>query len=213
MTTPIIKMRMGRWLEYALWTAGCVLIGAFALAKTQSSAVQSEAISQLEENWRVTAAKAPSTELWSEKRVSSYASNRDNEKAPLALLSIAKVGVRVAVFNGTSEDILKVGAGRVPGTATITGDGNLAIAAHRDGYFRGLKDITVGDEILVRHDGGTSRYLVSVLSIVDPGDVSVLASTATPALTLITCYPFYFVGDAPQRFIVRAELHSRDTVL
>lgn len=202
---------MSRWLEYALWAAGCALISAFALAKAQSSAAQSDAIAQLEENWRVAAAEAPSTELWSENRVSSYTSARADEQPPLGLLSIARVGVRVAVFNGSSEDVLKVGAGRVPGTATIAGDGNLAIAAHRDGFFRGLKDIEVGDEITVRHDGGTNRYFVTALSIVDPSDVSVLAPTATPALTLITCYPFYFVGDAPRRFIVRAEIRSPDT--
>ena len=211
MTNSIVKMQMSRWLEYALWVAGIVLIGTFALAKAQSSVTQSDAIAILEDNWRVAAAVAPSTALWSENRVSTYTAASADKRSPLGLLSISSVGVRVAVFNGVGEDVLKVGAGRVPGTATIAGDGNLAIAAHRDGFFRSLKDIEVGDEIAVRHDGGTNRYVVTALSVVDPSDVSVLAPTATPALTLITCYPFYFVGDAPQRFIVRAEIRSPDT--
>jgi sortase A len=87
----------------------------------------------------------------------------------------------------------------MPGSA-----GNVGLAGHRDGFFRGLKDIQPGDEIEVEAIGRIDRYRVERTWIVNPEDVSVLDPTGEPSVTLVTCYPFYFVGSAPQRFIVRA---------
>ena len=77
-------------------------------------------------------------------------------------------------------------------------------AGHRDGFFRGFKDLQIGAEILIETLDGSQTYVVEDMTIVEPSDVSVLAPTEVPTLTLVTCYPFYFVGSAPQRFIVRA---------
>jgi sortase A len=85
-----------------------------------------------------------------------------------------------------------------------------AIAAHRDGFFRGLKDIRIGDEIEIDTPGPSLTYVVDALTIVDPSDVSVLEPREVPTVTLVTCYPFYFAGSAPQRFIVQAALRSID---
>ncbi|HUM01044.1 MAG TPA: class D sortase, partial [Thermoanaerobaculia bacterium] len=82
--------------------------------------------------------------------------------------------------------------------------GNVGISAHRDGFFRALKDVAVGDEIVVETPRETSRYVVTWTKIVKTDDVSVLDATPGPAITLVTCYPFYFIGSAPERFIVRA---------
>ena len=103
---------------------------------------------------------------------------------------------------------LRVAAGHVPGTALPGDAGNAAFAAHRDTFFRPLKDVREGDEIAVATPSGNYRYVVTAISIVEPEDLSVLSPTAESVLTLITCYPFDYVGSAPQRFIVQAELQS-----
>lgn len=122
----------------------------------------------------------------------------------IALLRIPRIELQVPVSYGTSDWTLSRGAGLIAGTAAPGSAGNVAIAAHRDSFFRGLKDVVVGDLIELESLGRTDRYRVSALSVVEPTDVHVLADTGEAALTLVTCYPFYFLGDAPQRFIVRA---------
>jgi sortase A len=145
--------------------------------------------------------------LWSGQRVKAYAQALATKLgAPLAVLSIPKLGLDVPVFDGTSELTLNRGAGRIVGTARPGEQGNVGIAAHRDGFFRGLKHVQVGDQIelaVLRHK---FVYTVDSITVVKPSDVSVLRARPRPSLTLVTCYPFYFVGDAPQRYIVQASL-------
>ena len=114
--------------------------------------------------------------------------------------------LEVPVFDGTDDLTLNRGAGRIIGTARLGEPGNTGIAGHRDGFFRGLKDIAAGDKLDLVTLGRTERYTVTAIQITTPEDVSVLGPTDTPSLTLVTCYPFYFVGSAPQRFIVRATI-------
>lgn len=180
----------------------------YVAAEARSAHAQAKAFAQIEQGVLMSQLQSPNKDLWSEKRIASYDTVEANSLSPLGVLSIPAVDVEVAVFNGTSDRILNLGAGRVQGTAQTSGDGNLAIAAHRDGFFRGLKDVQVGDELAFKGAQGTHNYTVTELAITDPNDVSVLEPTATPAITLITCYPFYFVGSAPQRFIVRAEMST-----
>lgn len=123
---------------------------------------------------------------------------------PIAVLRIPRLLLEVPVGFGTDESVLLRGAGWIEGTATPGTLGNVAIAAHRDSFFRGLKDVAVGDLIEIETLDRSDSYRVAELSIVAPTDVGVLADTGNAALTLVTCYPFYFVGHAPQRFIVRA---------
>ena len=108
------------------------------------------------------------------------------------------------VLLGTDDRTLDRGVGHIAGTAPPGTDWNLGIAGHRDGFFRRLKDITPGDVIEIETIQGKDVYRVDQTWVVDPNDVSVLDPTPTPALTLVTCYPFYFIGSAPRRFIVRA---------
>ena len=126
----------------------------------------------------------------------------------MAVLSIDKLDLKVPVYNGTDEINLNRGAGRIKGTARVDSQGNLGIAAHRDGFFRGLKDIEIGDSIDMLTQQGKSEFVVSSITIVDPTDISVLAPTDGSTITLVTCYPFYFVGHAPKRYIVKGELLS-----
>jgi LPXTG-site transpeptidase (sortase) family protein len=112
---------------------------------------------------------------------------------------------RTELFPGTSSRALDRGAGHIEGTDSPGGAGNVGLAAHRDGFFRALKDAHVGQTIYLDLLEGTVEYQVYALDIVEPTDVGVLADVGAPRLTLVTCYPFYFVGPAPKRFIVRAE--------
>lgn len=124
--------------------------------------------------------------------------------AAVAVLRIPGIRMEVPVSPGTEEHVLQRGAGWIDGTAAPGSDGNVGIAAHRDSHFRGLKDLAVGDLIELDTLERTRSYRVTGLSVVEPTDVHVLAETGEPVLTLVTCFPFYFVGNAPQRFIVRA---------
>lgn len=145
--------------------------------------------------------------LWAEKRVQAYRSSLlSKTDAPWAVLEIARLRIRVPVFDGTDDLTLNRGVGRIIGSAKPGTSGNIGIAGHRDGCFRGLKDISVGDEVNLITAKGEGRYLVDQIEVVTPSDVHVLRSRNAPSLTLVTCYPFYFVGDAPNRFVVHASL-------
>jgi sortase A len=124
-------------------------------------------------------------------------------ESPAGVLSIPAIGLRVPIFHGSDELVLNRGVGRITGTADINELGNMGIAGHRDGFFRGLKDLNAGDVIEVQSYLGSTRYHVTKISIVMPKDTEVLMPTREKTLTLVTCYPFYFVGSAPERYIVQ----------
>jgi sortase A len=148
----------------------------------------------------------PDTSLWSPQRIKAYAESQATPAGPaLAVLAIPKIRLEVPVLDGTDELTLNRAVGLIEETACPGEAGNVAIAGHRDGFFRGLKDVGPGDAIILRTPAGPRAYLVKTVCVVDPDDVSVLDETPTDVLTLVTCYPFYYVGSAPQRFIVRAE--------
>ena len=147
----------------------------------------------------------PDFRLWSEKRIRAYQTSLAAiVSPPLGVLEISAIRLRVPVLEGTDEVALDRAVGHIPGTAALGETGNIGIAGHRDGFFRGLKDVHVGETIDVYTQHGRSRYAVDEIETVSPDDVSVLAPRAKPSLTLVTCYPFYFVGSAPLRYIVHA---------
>jgi sortase A len=122
----------------------------------------------------------------------------------LGRLDIPRLGLSVAVLQGTGSRMLRRGTGHIEGTPLPGDAGNSGIAGHRDTFFRGLKDIRKNDEIQFQTPTGLFRYEVEWAKVVAPDDLSVLAPSTESALTLVTCYPFYFVGPAPNRFVVRA---------
>jgi sortase A len=122
----------------------------------------------------------------------------------LGLLDIPRLGLSVAVLQGTSSHILRVGVGHLEGTPLPGEAGNSAIAGHRDTFFRDLKDIRPKDEIKLQTATAIFHYEVDWVKVVDPDDLTVLAPSTESALTLVTCYPFYLVGPAPRRFVVHA---------
>jgi sortase A len=144
---------------------------------------------------------------WDEHRQQEYLRNAAASSGePIAVLRIPKIHLEVPVLEGTDGRTLNRGAGRIVGTAHPGDPGNIGIAAHRDGFFRGLKDVHVGDAVELETLNGKHNYTVDRIQIVTPDNVKVLEPRATPSVTLVTCYPFYFMGDAPQRYIVSASL-------
>ena len=119
-------------------------------------------------------------------------------------LEIPRLNLSVMVVEGDDDATLARAVGHLPGTAFPWEEGNAVFAGHRDTFFRPLKDLREGDEILMTTSRGTFTYRVTRTQIVQPEDVSVLAPTPTRALTLVTCYPFVYIGKAPQRFIIHA---------
>ena len=146
-------------------------------------------------------------DLWGEGRVAAYRRGAEKRSGiPLAVLRIPKIRLEVPLLEGTDELTLNHAVGRIAGTASPGEAGNVGIAGHRDGFFRGLKDVGVGDAIELKTLKATTTYTVDRIQIVSPDQVEVLRSTAVPSLTLVTCYPFYFFGSAPQRYVVTASL-------
>jgi len=136
--------------------------------------------------------------------VSSERERVEHESLPVALLRMPGIDLEVPVFGDISERNLNRGAGWVPGTALPNDGGNMAIAAHRDRYFRALKDVAVGDLLELESLSGPRNYKVTSVTIVQPEDLWPLGPAEAATVTLITCYPFYFIGSAPQRYIVQA---------
>jgi sortase A len=195
------------WIERTAWVVGIVLLGTYGGLRLWAEEARAQAVEQFR-----AAALAPADQsLWSQKRVVAYAEAQRAGDAPEAVLRIPKLTLEVPVYGDTSDLNLDRGAGHIPGTAQLDQAGNVGIAAHRDGFFRKLKDVELGMDIFIEHGGRTERYKITEISIVTKEESGVLAPTATPSVTLVTCYPFYFVGSAPNRFIVRAELDGTQT--
>ena len=186
------------FLERLLSVLGVILLGWFALAQLQMVYDQTVAARQFEE-----------TRIAVPKPVEARGSGRRLSLATGAVVGrveIPRVGVSALVREGDDTKTLRGAVGHVPGTAFPGDQGNAALAGHRDTFFRGLKDIRKGDHILLSTPAGDARYVVRSTSVVEPTDVSVLAPTPESTLTLVTCYPFNYIGAAPRRFIVRAEI-------
>lgn len=190
-------MRSSAWLARLLIVIGCsclvaVGIGLVGAASFQATAAQAFA--------RELVAPAP-PEL------------AGKESAPITpfddgligLLEIPRLHVSVIVMEGDDDATLARAVGHVTGTALPWEGGNAVLAGHRDTFFRPLKNLREGDEIWMTTTRGTFDYRVIRTEIVEPDDVSVLAPTPIRSLTLVTCYPFVYVGRAPQRFIIYAQ--------
>ena len=160
----------------------------------------------------LSAVGSPDRTLWSPERVRGFDASFSQQfaAAPLAILRIPKIELEVPVLAGTDELSLNRGVGHIEGTPRPGFSGNVGIAGHRDGFFRGLKDVSAGDVLELESLERTDRYRIESITIVSPERVDVLAPTEVPTLTLVTCYPFYYIGSAPKRYIVRAALDQSD---
>ena len=209
-----------RWLEQTLFALAVVCLAYYGYQTIEARQVQQEqaaAFEALLESSRPAAPLAPPTTVVAE-RVALPQDDAPAAPAPrrrlpatgpagdvLALLEIPRLQLASTIVSGDSDDVLDVAIGHLPDTPKPWEAGNSALAAHRDGLFRPLRHIRLGDEIRVRSQHGDILYRVSETRIVTPDDLSVLAPTTSQTLTLITCYPFNFIGNAPKRFIVHAQ--------
>ena len=157
---------------------------------------------------------SPDLSIWSEQRIKAYKRSLALKMdRPLAVLTIPRLHLVAPVFEGTDSLTLNRGLGRIHGTAMLGEEGNVGIAGHRDGFFRTLQSVALGDAIRGSHlQQPCDRYIVDQIHIVEPEDTGVLKSGQDAELTLVTCYPFHFIGDAPQRYIVHASLEAAPPV-
>lgn len=186
-----------RWMQRLFFIAGALAISCVVLTLLHAKIYQETAGSALQK--QITAQQ--------HKVGLSRAAAKEGDV--LGRIEIPRLGVKVAVLEGTTSQTLRLGVGHIEGTALPGEPGNIGIAGHRDTYFRALKDIRINDEIQIQTPTGLSPYEVNSVQVVDPNDTGVLAPSAGFAITLITCYPFHFIGAAPERFIVHARSTER----
>jgi LPXTG-site transpeptidase (sortase) family protein len=149
----------------------------------------------------------PDMSLWAPGRIDDYKASLSAELPPLlGVLEIPSVGLKVPVYSTSTDLTMDRGAGVIDGMAYPHEEGNIGISGHRDGYFRVLKDIQLGDQVVLQTLDGTKRFTIGMTQVVEIDDTRLLRDTREQTLTLVTCYPFYFVGHAPQRFVVTASL-------
>jgi len=181
---------LARWIQRILLTAGFVILGYCGADLLNSHLQQIKGNRELDR-------------LLLNQRGTSTTKNVP-EGSLVGRVEIPDLRLSAVVFQGTSDSILGRGVGHVDGSALPGQPGNVVLAAHRDTFFRSLRNIRKGDVIRVTTPSGTHAYTVNSTEVVAPTQTSVMDPTAKPSLTLITCYPFYYVGNAPKRFIVQA---------
>jgi sortase A len=189
------------WLERALWTAGCCALGCYVFTSIDASLTQRQLARSFEESRTHVGVTAPL----------NY-STADVHKAParsasqlVGRLEIPKLDVSSVILEGVGSQTLRIGLGHVPGTPAPGQPGNVVIAGHRDTFFRPLRKIEICDKVSVATTARTYYYQVRSFEVVDPRDVNALRFHNKNELTLITCYPFSYIGPAPKRFVVHAE--------
>jgi sortase A len=219
-------MHLAHRIQQLLLIVGLVLIGIYVAAYFHRKVLSAAQTRQFENSPQTaisgTLADTKETLLqkpkfavdfaqWSEKRIAQYEESLTTHfDPPLALLRISRFQLDAPVLEGTDDLTLNRGVGHIVGTALPGEEGNIGIAGHRDSFFRVLKNIKEGDTIELVTARRTEKYTVDHIVLVRPDDVSVLRSRPIPSLTLVTCYPFYFIGSAPQRYIVQAAIADSD---
>jgi sortase A len=189
-----------RWLERGLIVLGLALLALWLKNESDSRAFQ------VAESKRLEAALHESGLMGPPLPDTGSRAKRPLglEKGVLGRLEIPRLGISAMVAEGTDTRLLKRAVGHITTTALPGRPGNVGLAGHRDTFLRGLGDARENDLIRFVTLRGTYIYRVEWGAVVEPGRVDVLDSTATPTMTLVTCYPFQAVGPAPQRFVVRA---------
>jgi sortase A len=183
-----------RRVEYALWIAGALATGFCAGVFLEAHFYQALQNRRLEEELRARRPQAPVTPPHVRRPIGSL----------VGRLEIPRLGFKAIVLEGSDSGTLRVAVGRIPETADPGQQGNVVLAGHRDSFFRPLKGIRGGDQIEMVTPTGNYRYAVEWTEVVNPSQVEVLKPTREPSLTLVTCYPFHYIGPAPRRFVVRA---------
>jgi len=192
--------RILQWTQRALFAGAIVMMGYCAYVVVDSRIFQHREKQRLDRLLSDQPKTTPASAIEAVK-----VTPRVGPGGLIGQVQIARLGISVMVVEGTARRGLRRAAGHIPGTAMPGQPGNVGIAAHRDTFFRPLRNIQQDDVITLTTVAGEYRYRVVSTQVVSPSNVAVLNSDGNQILTLVTCYPFYFVGAAPSRFIVRAE--------
>jgi sortase A len=196
-----------RWLERILFLIAFVCLGYYAYVVAESQLYQAMENRELD---AILASAPPPTNAVAPRAAASPSPPRPRREpaagSVIGRIEIPRLGVSSIVRAGSDARTLQLAVGHIPGTALPGESGNVGLAGHRDTFFRRLRNIRPDDEIRVVTREGTFVYRVQRTNVVNPQDVWVLDPTGHPTLTLVTCYPFTYIGSAPQRFIVRASL-------
>jgi sortase A len=212
---PSRRTSFVRWIEWLLWIAAVAALGysAFVVAEGRiyqfylnqkfSNALESQGEGTL----------TPAGHPWQgAQAIHGSAENplRSSALWPyIGRVEIPRLDMSIMLLDGIDNRTLRRGIGHIPGTALPGESGNAGIAGHRDTFFRGLGEIRKYDRITVRTFDGEYQYVVDSVRVVGPDAVEVLNDVGHPVLTLVTCYPFHFIGPAPKRFVVQAFLKER----
>lgn len=190
--------RILRWSERSLVALGSVCL-------LWAGAISIHAFTcQIEQNARL-ARLGPSSDNRAVVGSRDAVGSTSEANVPIGRLEIPRIGLSTVVMEGDDEQTLNVAVGHLPDTPLPWQEGNAALAGHRDTFFRPLRRLQDGDEVRLVTPRGTFRYRTTRQVVVEPEELWVLDPSPAAALTLITCYPFDFVGPAPRRFVVHAE--------
>jgi sortase A len=207
-----------KWLERALMLCGLGLIAIVGLARLESALSSRAALKSFADLNSSTSSSIRETAEGSDvSGVSSTsgveASGRVHKEnvssksgVSMAVLEIPNIHLAVPVLNGADASTLSHAVGCIHGTARPGEQGNIGMAGHRDSFFRGLKDLEIGDSIELKTGRATDTYVVDKIQIVSPDNVGVLRPRPHRSLTLVTCFPFYYIGSGPERYAVMASL-------
>jgi sortase A len=193
---------MSKRVERIFWAITAIALGVYALSLAETWLYQAYL------NWEFAQTLKPPAPV----RLSGISpkATMNPEKLvqaqPIGRLEIPAIDLSAMVAEGVETSTLRRSIGHIPGTSLPGARGNVAISAHRDTFFRNLGKLQRGDLISITTLDGTFDYVVESTSIVDPDETAALRDIGRPTLTLVTCYPFYFVGSAPKRFVVHAGL-------
>jgi sortase A len=197
-------MRPSGWVEKILTSIGCGLLAVVMVRHAEARSSQLIAADALDREL-TTAATDAAPAANAEAADAAWPINTDPGVGGLiGRLEIPRLNFSVMVLEGDDTSTLARAVGHIPGTAYPWQSGNAVMAGHRDTFFRPLENLRDGDQIRMTTMRGTFDYRVTSTEVVEPTDISVLAPTREPSLTLVTCYPFVYVGRAPQRFIIHA---------
>ncbi len=209
--------RAGELASYVLGTGLTVLfVSQIALgeAKREAGIAEFEAAMaepELRTHFSLDDAGHPDTSLWAPQRLVDYQVSIDGELPPiLGVLEIPELELKVPVYPSDSDLNMDRGAGVIDGMSYPHEGGNIGIAGHRDGYFRVLKDVQRGDRLVLQTLNGPLEFVVDSTRVIEIDQTEILQDTRDTQVTLVTCYPFYFVGHAPQRFVVTASLDTQN---
>jgi len=195
--------------------AGALILGGYGVLVVRAHMYRVSEIRRFNSQLTQLASKTPSLEAVTDEKLPVSTPTVSSPVAPtpvtpssepvLGILEIPRLGIETPVLEGIDDGTLRRAVGHIPGTSLpADGIGNIGIAGHRDTLFRPLKDVEQKDVILLKTLAGNHRYLVDSIRVVEPDNVTVLKNMDQRTLTLVTCYPFNFVGAAPLRFVVQA---------